>query len=515
MQRLDKLLITLLLVAIWFYRILPSIQGHLIYSNDAWDLTRDIMRSMENIFRPFICSPETSCYYNYWPSPVIISHILGSVAGLDIMIIPIIIVSASVILLSIASMTLVKNLLGKRIINAMILLLLIWPPNLHYTAFKAETIALPLEILVFAQLLNSLINERRTSLIALSLLAYGVVSTHHFTTYNMLWTSTLYVFLIYVLNGFRTVNKFLIKSIATISIISGLYFLVIREAKKPLNLEDLQILASYTVTLLLVATITNILSPEPPRKILDRLVLAASFASLIILNRVAHLLNAPQSESIGLLASGLSMAGLAITASRIINTRNNYGSAGERLFVAWIIPPLSLSIYALFDNYAFLIYRGFVALSIPLIIAAAPALSKEYLRRDRVLIIALLMILVSAIIVSPMIVLNKRDPYTGSLWIYSSGEVSDLEKISFLINNTICTDTRIGPVLRFFIDNEVRDCSINIARGSLPRNTSVIISMAIYPYVLLPSARLEYVEWNKLQGKDLVYNSDLVRVFMS
>jgi len=519
MWRLNSLHLPMILAASWLYRLLPAMQGYPVFGNDAWDLMRDVLRSVEGLFTPFTCSPDTNCYYNYWPSPVIHAHVLALLTGLDLTLISPLEVLLSAILISIVSIHIVKILSGRGVLGLAILLTLIWPSNTHYSSFKAEALALSMEALIISQLIRALHGASKSLWISCALIIFSIVSTHHFTTYSILWASGLLTLWIHMLGGLRRFNRSIFQLFILTLGLTGIYYAVIRNAivASPLPLDAAQILASYTATLSMIATAVMILSPTPPRHFIYYIIVAAALTPLPLLSRVAAAIGAPIPGSLGLLAAGFSMAGLAILASRVTNTGKIYRVDGQWLLTAWALPSLSLSLYSLFEGVPLLVYRGFTALSIPLIIMAAPALSSKLLMRSGLSIIALIFIIISAAIAFYMISEDNRDPYTGSLWLYSREEVRSVETLLPLSGNKICTDARLRPVAEYFTEYlesnlEILQC-ISIARGNIEVNTTAMISTKIYPFIMISGGRLVEVEWDQIYRYSLTYSSNLLKTF--
>jgi hypothetical protein len=519
MLRLNTLHLSIILAASWLYRLLPAMQGHPVFGNDAWDLMRDVLRSVEGLFTPFTCSPGANCYYNYWPSPVIHAHVLALLTGLDLTSIPPLEVLLSAILISIVSMHIVKILSGGGVFGVAILLTLMWPPNTHYSSFKAEALALSLEALIISQLIRALHGASKSLWISSTLIIFSIVSTHHFTTYSMLWVPGLLILWIHMLGGLRRFNRSIFQFFLLTLGITGFYYAVVKNAiaASPLPLEAAQIVASYTTTLSMIATAIMILSPAPPRHFIHYIIVAAALTPLPLLNRVAATIGAPLHSSPGLLAAGFSMAGLAILASRATNTCKIYRVDGQWLLTAWALPPLSLSIYSLLEGIPLLAYRGFTALSIPLTIMAAPAISSKLLKRSGLSIIALIFVIISAATAFYIISEDNRDPYTGSLWLYSREEVRSVETLLPLSGNRICTDARLKPVAEYFAkylesNLEILQCT-SIARGSIEGNTTAIISTKIYPFILISGGRLTEVMWDQIYRYSLTYSSNSLKTF--
>jgi hypothetical protein len=519
MWRLNSLFLSIILAASWLYRLIPAMQGHPVFGNDTWDLMRDVSRSVKGLFIPFTCSPGANCYYNYWPSPVIHAHVLALLTGLDLTLIPPLEVLLSAILISIVSMHIVKILSWRGVFGVAILQTLIWPSNTHYSSFKAEALALPLETLIIAQLIRALHGASKSLWISSTFIIFSIVSTHHFTTYSMLWVSGLLTLWIHMLGGLRRFNRSIFQFFLLTLGVIGLYYAVVKNAiaASPLPLEAAQILVSYTATLSMIATAVMILLPTPPRHFIDLIIVAAALTPLPLLSRVATAIGAPLPGSLGLLAAGFSMAGLAILASRVTNMGKIYRVDKQWLLTAWALPPLSLSLYSLFEGIPLLAYRGFAALSIPLTIMAAPALSRKLLKRGGLSIIALIFVIISAATAFYMISDDNRDPYTGSLWLYSREEVRSVETLLPLSGNRICTDARLRPVIAYFAEYlesnlEILHCT-SIVRGDIEGNTTAMISMKIYPFIMISGGRLAEVMWDQIYRYSLTYSSNLLKTF--
>ena len=172
-----------------FYRISPALTNAPVFSLDAWSLLTDVKYMLENGKGSLVsCNSLPSCYFGYWPSPIVITTITSQITNLNIYWAPVVVTFFMNTLFIFALLLIIYRIILNKLrafFFGSLIISSLWFTNIFYSGFKAEMIAMPLLMVLILLLIRfEEGNSRETKLIPLILYIFLIiVFTHHFTTY--------------------------------------------------------------------------------------------------------------------------------------------------------------------------------------------------------------------------------------------------------------------------------------------------------------------------------------------
>jgi len=417
------------------YRILPAIQGSPVFSIDAWPLIADSKMLLQDAHASFFpCQHQVSCYFATWPSLGVIAAQFASVTGIPLFYIaPAIVIATSTV--EFLSILFISYHLTSRYWPAALFLAADAPANLFYSGFKQEMYAMPLVILSAGLVIKKLRQLNFKDVIALTVLSLGVIFGHHYSSYVLLGCMAgagVYI----LLKPHQHVGRFFIWLIGLLVLISLYYTSQFNyiSGVSGYNLSFIITLLSYDVVIALVAF-----------RVLDRRkdiirfpwsVSLISVAGVLLIPLLSKYLYVPIDGSLILeivfllsLLPAISLGiSLSVTSDKI---RTSF-------LIFWLVAPMSLGIFAVFDGNPVLAYRGYVAATLPsglLFSVAVVWLTNSWPRISRLTGLAMILLvsfsIVSGLYAEAQPIYSPRNIFNGSTWFYPLGE---LEAVSDILN---------------------------------------------------------------------------------
>src|SRR5579884_3411544 len=402
-----------------FFRILPALQGSPVFSIDAWPLLSDSLGLMHNAHASFFpCVHQPSCYFATWPSLEILTAQLAVITGIPFFYIAtaVTVASSTVEFLSIL---LVSYFFTCRYWPATLFLIADAPANLFYSGFKQEMYAMPLVVLSAAFVIKRMqtMNFKEAGFYMLLRPHFAVGKGFFIALFALLTLMTAYY--ISQFNYITAVSGYSISFVAT--------------------------LFSYDVVLAILAL--RVLNGRKRAVGFPWLVSLIAVAAILLIPLLSKFLYVPIETSLA--AEVLFLLSILPAISLGISALAAKDKDRASVIVFWLIAPIALAMFAVFDGDPVLAYRGYVAATLPsallFSIAAAWLLdSRQTIGRIRSFVVILLVIvaLTSGIYANIQPIYAPRDVINGSTWFYPLTNIEEVNSIFIMlpVNASVYTD---------------------------------------------------------------------------
>jgi hypothetical protein len=519
----------LLLTVVFFslstvaYRVSPAFVGAPVFSIDAWPLLADVKYLIHNgSAQYFPCASQVSCYYAGWPGLVLLTALVSTVTSAGIIWTPPIVTTAASLVYVLAVLLFVRFFRKEAVWLAALYLFAAAPANLFYSGYKQEMLAMPMLSVLLYLLAKRLVRAngifRKSDILLLSILGFGIVDSHHFTTYVMLSTLTTLGLFTFTSNSDQRKRGLAIIS----SVMAALTFLFYALSNFTLlnlasyNATFLLTLASYNTVLSLVSWRSQKRIPAKPA--VPWQAFAVAGIGVIVVPVMGRFLSV--NSSLTFLGPELVffLASLPIVATGMVISKM-LDSGVSSVLLAWIVAPLSLLLFALFDGDSLLAYRGYTAAILPGIVFASLALTSlrnstskifpDSRRRSYGFVLAFFLVIsLGAGVysdISPY--LNGRDVLSGSTWFYPGSQVRTASEIFGLTpaDTQILTDLPTLSLATFLSGNlSIKAAEPGSFKQSLQGSLLILKTddtSAFYFYGALEGVSVNPI----LPGKDVVF----------
>jgi hypothetical protein len=430
-----------------FFRILPALQGSPVFSIDAWPLLSDSLGLMHNAHASFFpCVHQPSCYFATWPSLEILTAQLAVITGIPFFYIAtaVTVASSTVEFLSIL---LVSYFFTCRYWPATLFLIADAPANLFYSGFKQEMYAMPLVVLSAAFVIKRMqtMNFKEAGLLAM--VSLGVIFGHHYSTYVLMGAMAGAGFYMLLRPHFAVGKGFFIALFALLTLMTAYYISQFNyiTAVSGYSISFVATLFSYDVVLAILAL--RVLNGRKRAVGFPWLVSLIAVAAILLIPLLSKFLYVPIETSLA--AEVLFLLSILPAISLGISALAAKDKDRASVIVFWLIAPIALAMFAVFDGDPVLAYRGYVAATLPsallFSIAAAWLLdSRQTIGRIRSFVVILLVIvaLTSGIYANIQPIYAPRDVINGSTWFYPLTNIEEVNSIFIMlpVNASVYTD---------------------------------------------------------------------------
>lgn len=500
-----------------FYRISPALTNAPVFSLDAWSLLTDVKYMLENGKGSLVsCNSLPSCYFGYWPSPIVITTITSQITNLNIYWAPVVVTFFMNTLFIFALLLIIYRIILNKLrafFFGSLIISSLWFTNIFYSGFKAEMIAMPLLMVLILLLIRfEEGNSRETKLIPLILYIFLIiVFTHHFTTYIAMASIGGYFVYKHVKNKLASFDKILFSIFSFSFLILVIYysFQGFSTLESFASEGFFPTLISYYLILLMITGYTLLKGFK--KFYLYVTILGIALAFVLSLGMSYFL---PGMPSFSIYAASLAPPLILVLIYGIFGAYFMNKDYDSRLpiITSWSIAPFSLVIFSFFDGSGLTLNRGIIAASIPMTVLSAYFIQRIFnVQKNLSLIkfvnaIIIAVVLINGIFIQFQPYFQQRNVYTGISWYYSMDQIDQIKTIVHFIpqNSYVQSDSMFAQLASFFNSTFTISNSSLLLINKLDFNNSKYYSFGIG---LGYSWTKKFINL-KIKNSDVLFNSE-------
>lgn len=456
-MRIPWILIAILIIVALALRLYPTITLGEPFSTDGWPLIRGVEAIIERSPVDLGDPGFLDGYNNYWPGSMIFGALGSIITGIDPVDFMRIYIplsgSMGILLFLVIAWRLIGNHLGS-ILSALILSLAV--THAIFTAgVTKETFANPLYM---ALILSSIIPRGFGGYICMAILSAALVISHHLASLETLaiLVSSSILNIIYSTRIGGVVRPLFIPTALVLMTAILIYYplYAYRGFKQPIEARDLVEISSYMVFTIAIASIAYPASGGRYRVegLLIALIYAAILSTLLIAMRKPIVPGLPVIGFQHILygVSMLILPPLAMMSRHYTRDHTRFSA-----IAGWLSAALAIELYSIFGSNPAgpaLAYRSLNFVIPALSMMASISISHYIERRTRVGI-AILVILIASLAISPLAIYNtvkKVEPLT-SHWAYDPREIAGA---SYLASHCACRsvggDIKVSYLMQYY-----------------------------------------------------------------